>query len=101
MSKRYQPGDFVIFCKTKHSVHPGPRAKEVDPAPHGEEYTYQVDKYWLVNEVRGNIVVMVTRRGKTHEIPSDHPSLRHANWWERLFYRSRFPAKDNSNLATN
>lgn len=88
----FHPGDFVIYRKFKHSTRPGPRAKEIDPAPHGEEYNYRVDKYWVVADVLDDRrVVLRTRRGKQHVVPSDDPSLRRASWWERLVYHGRFP----------
>jgi hypothetical protein len=35
-------------------------------------------------------LVLVTRRGKQHVLKPGTPTLRKANWWERLRYRSRF-----------
>ena len=91
-SRVFRLGDLVVFSKTKHSVRPGRRARDIDPAPHGEEYTYQVDKYWIVSNVRNdNVLILATRRGKLNEVPADHPNLRRAAWWERLLYRHRFP----------
>ena len=36
-------------------------------------------------------VILLTRRGKEHCVPTDSPNLRHARWWERLLYGNRFP----------
>jgi hypothetical protein len=36
-------------------------------------------------------VLLRTRRGKEHTVDADCPSLRRATWWEKLFYRHRFP----------
>jgi hypothetical protein len=89
------PGDPVIYRMRKHSTSPGPRAEDVTPAPHGEDYSYHVDKLWTVVAVQpdGRIVAR-TRRGKEHVLEPDDPSLRKAKWWERLLWRSRFPALD-------
>lgn len=88
----FQPGDWVIYRKTKHSDHPGPRARRISPSPHGDEYTYLVDKFWVVSEVRDNgEIVIKTRRGKTHTVPANDIKLRKANWWERYWFRNRFP----------
>lgn len=88
----FRPGDFVIYRMTKHSQRPGPRAKKVAPSPYGEEYKYQVDKYWIVDEVLDdNQVLLRTRRGKTRILRADDFNLRPASWWERLFYRNSFP----------
>lgn len=87
----YRPGDWVIYRKLKHSPTPGPRAKDVAPELHGEEYTYCVDKFWVVVAVERNRVLLSTRRGKQHLVDRDDPNLRLAKWWERLFFRDRFP----------
>lgn len=95
----FRPGDWVIYRKTKHSDHPGPRAHRIAPAAHGDEYTYVVDKFWVVAEVQqnGNLVIK-TRRGKTHTVSPADSSLRKANWWERLWYRERFPETDGTRI---
>jgi hypothetical protein len=86
-------GDPVIYRVFKTSTDPGPRAQEVYPAEHGDWYSYQVDKYWAVSEVLADgSLKLVTRRGKQHTVPADDPRLRVARWWERWFYRDRFPA---------
>lgn len=97
MKASFQPGDLVIYRKTKHSTHPGPRASNVHPAPHGETYSYTIDKFWLIEEVRDDgTLVATTRRGKKNTLRSDDPMLRRANWLEKLLHRSRFaPLKEN------
>lgn len=97
----YQPGDRVVYLTTKHSVHPTPRAEKVQPEPHGEGYTYDVKKYWLVQEVNGDgNLVVVTRRGKTRVVAKNDPRLRNANWWERMFQSHRFPHPHAGELQT-
>ena len=92
MTGRFRPGDCVIYRKPKFSAHPGPHAAGVLPAPHGDGYSYCVDKFWRVISVQpDNRIVVHTRRGKQHTLPADDPALRLANWWERLLFRSRFP----------
>jgi len=94
-TQRLRPGDWVVFRKTKHSEHPGPRATNVAPAPNGDGYSYTVDKFWIVREVRADgSVLLQTRRGKQHVVPSGHACLRKASLLQRLFYRSRFTAID-------
>lgn len=88
----YQPGDPVIYRMSKFSRQPGPRARNVIPAAHGDDYHYLVDKFWIVAEVRDDETLLLrTRRGKEHVVRYDDPHLRHASWWERLLYRHRFP----------
>lgn len=92
MSIPYNPGDPVVFRMSKHSTEPGPRATDIHPAPHGDTYSYLVNKYWTVAEVHtSGEVLLVTRRGKRHLVAADDPRLRPARWWERLLYRHRFP----------
>ena len=92
MGPTYRRGDPVIFRMSKHSTHPGPRARNVKPAEKGEEYSYQVDKFWTVAEVMGDgRLRLKTRRGKEHLVGVDDEQLRPARWWERWIYRDRFP----------
>ena len=88
----YKTGDRVVYLAIKHSAHPGRRAEQVQPEPHGEGYSYGVKKYWLVarTEPSGTITV-ITRRGKERTLPADDPRLRLARWWENLFFGARFP----------
>ena len=95
MHRRFKPGDRVVFHKTKMSNHPGPRARYIHPAPQGEGYTYEVDKYWVVVEsLPGGQISIRTRRGKLLVLDGDDPNLRHATWWERLLHSRRFPAME-------
>lgn len=88
----FVPGEPVVYCKVKYSNCPGPRAHDIGPAPKGETYAYLVDKYWVVVRMVGEAQVLLrTRRGKEHTVDADCPSLRRATWWEKLFYRHRFP----------
>lgn len=93
MSGPFHPNDWVVYTREKHSLSPGPRAKNIAPSPHGELYSYEVDKYWIVREVRERDVMLETRKGKIHSVSLSDPRLRKASWWERLFMANRFPAK--------
>jgi hypothetical protein len=95
----YRPGDWVVYRKHKHSASPGPRAKYVAPEPKGEEYSYCVDKFWVVMTVEGTRVVLATRRGKHHVVDAQDLNLRQARWWERLLFRDRFPHSHNMAAA--
>src|SRR5688572_29271998 len=94
----YRPGDWVVYRKHKHSASPGPRAKDVAPEPNGEQYSYCVDKFWVVLAVEGERVVLATRRGKNHVVEAGDLNLRPARWWERVLFRDRFP--DSHGMAT-
>ena len=88
----YAVGDPVIYRLDKVSPRPGPRAIGVDPAPKGEFYSYQVDKFWVVAEIRDDgKLLLKTRRGKQHVVDRHDRRLRRPRWWERLLYRHRFP----------
>jgi len=101
--RSFKIGDQVVYRRTKHSTSPGPRAEEIDPASKGDLYTYKVDKYWVVNDVKpdGSIEVR-TRRGKTHLLDRDDDKLRHASWLERWLKAKRFPtpAGDQTPVAS-
>ncbi len=89
----FKPGDSVIYRVTKTSRSPGPRARNVVPAPHGDDYTYHVDKFWIVERVLGPGRLLVrTRRGKRRLLSSDDQNLRRPSWWELLLHHDRFPA---------
>jgi hypothetical protein len=92
MRTDFKLGDYVIYRKQKHSVRPGPNAKRIYPAPYGDDYSYKVDKFWMVIAVQPNDEITVcTRRGKQLTLNTDDPALRRAYWWERLLFRHRFP----------
>jgi hypothetical protein len=93
MNAEFHPGDLVIYRKQKTSLCPPRGAKSVSPAAHGDQYSYVVDKFWTVVAVEPNNAILVrTRRGKELRVLVDDPSLRPANWLERLLFRHRFPA---------
>jgi hypothetical protein len=96
MKRRFQVGDKVVYTREKYTSRPGPRAKNVFPAPNGESYHYEVEKYWCVAEVRSSgQLLLETRRGKQHLIDSDDPRLRKASWSERIFKKGLFPVPSN------
>lgn len=103
MQNSFRVGDPVIFVVSKSSTDPGPRAKHVHPAPAGETYSYQVEKFWTVADVRSDgHVVLVTRRGKQHDVNLSDPRLRAARWWEKWIYRDRFPLlQPQTEMATS
>jgi len=89
----FNQNDWVVYTREKHSLSPGKRARNISPAPHGEMYSYEVDKYWVVRLVQEGMIVLETRRGKQHSLPINDSRLRKANLWERLFFARRFPEK--------
>lgn len=94
-NRPFNIGDPVVFRMTKRSPAPGPRARAIEPEPGGEDYQYQVDKYWVVAQIQSDgKLVLRTRRGKSHILPADHPALRKPNLLEKLLNSSRFPKLD-------
>jgi hypothetical protein len=93
MHINWERGDWVVYRKPKRSTSPGPRASNIRPAREGDDYSYEVDKFWVVAETRpdGNMVLM-TRTGKTHVVSRNDPRLRRPYIWQRLLYAQRFPA---------
>lgn len=90
--QQFKPGDPVVYRKTKHSLRPGPRASEIWPQPHGEGYTYQVEKFWRVREVRDDgKVIVYTRGGKQHAFDPADFNLHKPGWLKYLIWRHKFP----------
>lgn len=90
-SMDWKVNDWIIYRKQKRSDSPGPRAKSVYPDENGDKYTYIVEKYWVVKEVKDDgSLLLVTHRGKQHNVPANDPRLRAPSWWERVFLANRF-----------
>jgi hypothetical protein len=94
MESRFKVNDWVICTREKYGLSPGKRAKNISPAPRGDLYSYEVDKYWIVRSVSDQDLVLETRTGKQHLVPLKDRRIRVASWWERWIYRNRFPAKN-------
>lgn len=89
----WKPGDKIVYLAAKHSSRPAPRAVEIRPEPHGEHYSYDVPKYWVIAQVREDGQILAcTRRRKYRLIQQDDPRLRRARWWEVWLWSDRFPA---------
>jgi hypothetical protein len=85
-------GDVVVYRKQKVSAHPSPRAYDIQPAGHGDTYSYFVDKFWVVeNVLRDGRILVTTRTRKRHYLKPNDPNLRKAGLIVRLRYRNRFP----------
>lgn len=92
-ARRFQVHDRIVYRKTKTSVHPGQNARLVAPASNGDEYSYCVDKFWVVVSVFADGTLLAkTRRGKLHRLNPHDPNLRHATLLESLLDGSRFPS---------
>jgi hypothetical protein len=88
-----EPGDFLIYRKSKASPRPGPRALNVQASEKGDDYYYEVDKFWTVADVlEDGRLVAVTRTGKRVYLTAADQRLRKAGFLERLRYRRRFPS---------
>jgi hypothetical protein len=86
-------GDRIVYRKTKFSPIPGARAHHITASEMGENYTYLVDKYWVVaNVLEDGRLVAKTRRGKLNYVRQDDPNMRRARLVESLFHRDLFPA---------
>ena len=88
---KYKAGDKVVYNKPKHSTHPSPNAKDLKPSELGEEYDYNIKKYWIVLTCTQNVVTICTPTQKIlHFVPNDK-NLRKASIWDRIFNRKEFP----------
>ena len=96
----FSPNDWVVYTREKHSLSPGRRAKNISPSLRGEMYSYEVDKYWIVRHVGESEVVLETRRGKLHTLLANNSRLRKANFWERILFSQKFPAKASPDRAS-
>ena len=92
----FRPGDWVIYKMQKASSSPGPRAKATTASLKGENYTYIVDKFWVVETIERDEVVLRTRKGKQHRIKKNDPRMRRPSWLQKLMYTSRFKAVEAS-----
>lgn len=88
----WQVGDWAIYKKSKHGAKPTPRAKELHPAEKGNDYSYVVDKYWIVIEVGEEQLHLRTRKGKVHLVSYSDPALSKPKWWQRWLLKRRFEA---------
>lgn len=96
----FKAGDRIIYRMRKHTSRPGPRARAIDPERQGNYYTYEVEKFWVVDEVNEDgTVLAVTRRGKKHVIDPSDPQVRRASWWERLRWAGRFPDRSSNDRS--
>lgn len=90
---KVEVGDKIVYRKTKFSPLPGARAHHITASGKGENYTYLVDKYWVVADVLDDgRLVAKTRRGKLNFVRPDDPNLRKAKLIESLFHRDLFPS---------
>lgn len=96
MKSNPKVGDRIVYSRQKYSESPGPRAKNVAPSAHGELYSYEVDKYWVVELISNGTMTCVTRKGKRHTIKISDPLARPATWWETFFLANRFPTLDTN-----
>lgn len=103
LTAKYQIGEPVVYRVHKRSRSPGPRAQCIHPARHGEDYSYEVAKYWMVEHVgREGLLIARTRRGKRHLLDANDRRLRPARWWERVWLHDRFPQLDPApSMATS
>ncbi|MCA9101407.1 MAG: hypothetical protein KDA63_09670, partial [Planctomycetales bacterium] len=64
---------------------------------HGDDYSYYVEKFWVVLDVLADgRLLLQTPRGKQHLVEAADPNLRRANWLERIRYRDRFQRSETA-----
>jgi hypothetical protein len=101
INSKWKAGDWAVYRKSKRSTTPGPRATSVKACSKGENYTYIVDKFWIVDSMLpGDRLLLRTARGKTHVIDANDPNLRKPSWLRRLLWRERFRSAEAS-VASN
>jgi len=86
------PGDPLIYRKPKVSSRPGPRARNIQRTENGDDYFYEVEKFWTAADVLDDgRLLAVTRTGKEVCLSPEDERLRKARLIERLRHRRRFP----------
>ena len=89
--RRMRKGDWVVYRRLKYTTHPGQRAHDVDASPNGDDYSYLVDRFWVVVDVLAeDNLLLRTRRGKTHVVSANDSNLRRMSLLKRIWYRGRF-----------
>lgn len=95
--RSFKRGDRIIYVMGKFSARPGRRARDVRPTSSGEGYYYEIEKYWVVEAVRPDGLLLArTRRGKVHILNPSDRALQPAGWLQRWMLRSRFPQLSDS-----
>ena len=101
MNPKWKAGDWAVYRKSKRSTTPGPRATSVKACRKGENYTYIVDKFWIVDStLPGGRLMLRTARGKTHIIDANDPNLRKPGWLRRLLWRGRLWYSHMTNIIS-
>lgn len=94
MTTLYSEDEKVVYLYDHSSSHPDPAGKNVFASKKGEQYQFQVEKYWVITRILDDDRVEATSRsGTVHEIDRHDPRLRKATWWERIFKSKAFPER--------
>lgn len=97
MNTNWKRGDWAVYRKSKNGSNPGRRASQVMASSKGESYCYIVDKFWIVDDVLSDgRLKLITARGKVHTIEPEDPNLRRPSILQRLLWRERFVAVEQS-----
>jgi hypothetical protein len=91
LRRHFKIGDVVVYRRLKFTTHPGRWAHDVSASANGDDYSYFVDKFWVVADLlTDHNLLLKTRRGKTHIVGEHDLNLRHTSLWDRIRYRQRF-----------
>ena len=90
--RRFRAGAPIIYRAIATSAPLGREAHQVQVASKGEFYYYVTHKYWRVEEVRPDgIIVARSSLMEQYFLRPNDPNLRKASFFERLRYATRFP----------
>ena len=88
--KKFQPGLPIVYRLTETPTCGTRAAREIHPA--GRVYDHGTHKYWLVEEVRADgLIVARSALMEQYFLQPDDPNLRKATLLERLRHGARFP----------
>ena len=95
LQRKYRSGDRVVYCRMKHKTHPSRRARGIQPSAHGDDYSFYIEKFWVVSDVlKDGRLVLRTPRGKKRVVQADDPKLRYASLLEKIRHRQTFLRSD-------
>ena len=86
----FRPGDIVVYSGRMSGPRPGPAAQNIVPSENGESYTWHVEHYARILDVRPNGFLLVRSETDGESIvDSQSVSIRRLNLMQRLFRNPR------------
>lgn len=88
---KFKKGDWVVYRKQKRGAIPTKRAINIHPFEKGEQYSYQIEKFWVVQDVLpDDKVILCTIKGNKKTVNTKDPGLYKASLLQRFFLRNKY-----------